>query len=282
MKIIVNDQILERESFSVDIEDRGYQFGDGVYEVVRIYNGKFFTLEEHLNRLESSAEKIKMRLPVSITSLKASVSQLIQLEGIQDGIIYIQVSRGFAKRVHSFPAQAQSLLVAYASPFARPVEYLKNGVATVLSEDIRWLRCDIKSINLLANVLAKETARESNAYEAILHRGETITEGSSTNIWIVANGKLITHPVSNLILNGITRQVVIQLAKELNFEVVEQEFTITDLIHADEVFLSSTTSEVMPITQVDQHIIGDGNPGPITTKLQAAFLNKINALLVNA
>lgn len=260
MKIIVNDQIVEREHFSVDIEDRGYQFGDGVYEVVRIYNGNFFTLDEHLTRLESSTQKIKMSLPVSIATLKNLFSQLIELEKIQDGIVYVQVTRGVARRVHSFPANTTALLTAYASPFARPYELFEKGVSTVLHEDIRWLRCDIKSINLLPNVLAKEAAREAQAFEAILHRGETVTEGSSTNIWIVSNGTLITHPVSNLILNGITRQVVLQLASELGIDVVEKQYSVTDLLQADEIFLSSTTSEVMPIVRVEQHVIGNGTP----------------------
>lgn len=276
MKIIVNDQIVERKSFTVDIEDRGYQFGDGIYEVVRIYNKQCFTLNEHLSRLESSAEKLKMKLPVSISSLRSNIKQLVEQENIIEGIIYIQVSRGVAPRIHSFPANAQSLLVAYTTPFVRPTKALEEGVYTILQEDIRWLRCDIKSINLLPNALAKEAAREAGAFEAILHRGDTVTEGSSTNIWIVQDGILRTHPATNLVLNGITRQVVLQLADELGLRVVENAFTISEMLHADEVFLTSTTSEVMPIVRINQTTILHGTPGEITRKLQDAYTSKIS------
>lgn len=280
MKIIVNSQIMERESFHVDIEDRGYQFGDGIYEVVRIYDGKFFTMDEHLARLERSANELKLPIPVTISDLKENAQKLIEIENIRDGIIYIQVTRGTAPRVHSFPANISSTLVAYATPMSRPVKALSEGVATVLVEDIRWLRCDIKSINLLGNVLAKEAAREAGAFEAIQHRGNIVTEGSSTNIWMIKNQIIYSHPVSNLILNGITRQLVIELAHELGFKVMEKEYTVEELLNADEVFLTSTTSEVMPIISIQGKKVGAGVPGSITTKLQDSFVNKISLLSV--
>ncbi len=280
MKIIVNNNIIDRDAFSVDIEDRGYQFGDGIYEVVRIYNSKFFTLDEHLNRLKRSADELKMELPVTIKNVAENARRLIEIENIDDGIIYIQVTRGTAPRVHAFPQNPNPTLIAYATPFSRPIKAQKDGVATILIDDIRWLRCDIKSINLLGNVLAKEAAREAGAFEAIQHRGHIVTEGSSTNIWMIKEGELYTHPVSNLILNGITRQVVLDIAKELGIKVIEEEYTVSDLLNADEVFLTSTTSEVMPIITIDQKKIGAGSPGQITQQLQAAFANKIALLSV--
>lgn len=280
MKIIVNDNIVDREAFKVDIEDRGYQFGDGIYEVVRIYNGNFFTLDEHLRRLRRSADELKMELPVSIAQLAENAQNLIKIENITDGIIYIQVTRGTASRIHSFPDNTKSTLIAYASTFSRPSKALEEGVKTVLVEDIRWLRCDIKSINLLGNVLAKQAAKEEGAFEAIQHREEIVTEGSSTNIWIVKERVLYTHPVSNLILNGITRQVVLNLAQELGLKVIEEKYTVNDLLHADEVFLTSTTSEVMPIVMIDGKKVGTGIPGVITKQLQMAFTHKINLLSV--
>lgn len=280
MKIIVNNEIMDRETFNVNIEDRGYQFGDGIYEVVRIYNGNFFTLDEHLNRLKRSANELKMELPVKITQLAETAHKLIKAENIDDGIIYIQVTRGAAPRVHSFPESSNPTLVAYATPFSRPVKALDEGVATILIEDIRWLRCDIKSINLLGNVLAKQAAKEAGAFEAIQHRGEVITEGSSTNIWMVKEGVIFTHPVSNLILNGITRQVVLKLAQELGLKVIEETYTISELLLAEEVFLTSTTSEIMPIISIDGKKVGSGTPGQLTKQLQAAFTSNINLLNV--
>lgn len=280
MKIIVNDKIVEREEFKVDIEDRGYQFGDGIYEVVRIYNGKLFTLQEHLQRLLRSANELKMKLPVTLDQLQEQLKNLIDIEGIHEGIIYIQVTRGVAPRVHYFPEQINSVLIAYASDFKRPIKALTEGVATILVEDIRWLRCDIKSINLLGNVLAKEAAKEAGAFEAIQHRGDIVTEGSSTNIWIIKDNTLITHPATNLILNGITRQVVLELAAKLNIKAEEKEYTINDLFGADEVFLSSTTSEIMPIISIDGKLVRNGVPGPITKILQEAFDKTIAQLSI--
>lgn len=278
MYLIVNEEIVERGNWSVSFEDRGYLFGDGIYEVVRIYNGKFFTLNEHLQRLSDNARKIKLQIPITLDQLSNQLHKLIEIENIIDGIVYIQVTRGVAPRVHYFHPEAKPVLFAYCSHFPRPVKEMENGVKTILYEDIRWLRCDIKSINLLGNVLAKQEAKESGAFEAILHRGDVVTEGSSSNIWMVKNGVLYTHPATNLILNGITRQVVLNLASDCNINVQQTPFTISELLEADEVFLTSTTSEVMPIIQVGEYTIGSGRPGEITRKLQAEFERKIQAI----
>lgn len=278
MYILVNDGIVERGKWTVDFEDRGYQFGDGIYEVVRVYNGRFFTLKEHLLRLEQSAQKIKLHLPTTLEKLMKQLQQLIEVEKILDGIVYIQVTRGVAPRVHYFHPEAKPVLIAYATPFTRPVYEMQHGIKAILCEDIRWLRCDIKSINLLGNVLAKQEAKQAGAYEAILHRNGVVTEGSSTNIWMCKNNVIYTHPATNLILNGITRQVVLAIAKDCNLAVQEQPFTIEQLYQADEVFLTSTTSEVMPIVQIGENTIGNGKPGPITRKLQDHFEHKIETI----
>ncbi|MBP1915286.1 D-amino-acid transaminase [Lederbergia galactosidilytica] len=275
-KVLVNDQLIERTEAVIDIEDRGYQFGDGVYEVIRIYDGMAFTADEHLDRFFHSAEKIKMEMPFDKQQMLQFIEQLIKENNLQDGSIYMQVTRGATARNHLFPGKdIKPVLTAYTKEVARPEEKLENGVKAMVTEDIRWLRCDIKSLNLLPNVLAKQEAKEQDCYEAILHRNGTVTEGSSSNAYIIKDGKIITHPATNLILNGITRQVILQLCQANQIPVAEEEFHLDDLKTADEIFVSSTTSEVMPIVQLDGQSIGDGKPGPLTKKLQSLFLEKI-------
>jgi len=269
---------MDRENASIDIEDRGYQFGDGIYEVVRVYHGRLFTNELHLNRLFLSAEKLSLRIPYTAQELTAQLEKLVEANGVGTGIVYLQFTRGAAKRKHHFPEKSETTYVAYTSELDRPLEKMKKGVKAVLSEDIRWLRCDIKSLNLLGNVLAKQKAVENGCYEAIQHRGETVTEGSSSNVFIVKNDELATHPATNLILNGITRQVLLDICRKQGIPVREEAFTVDDLLGADEVFITSTTSEVMPIVQIDGKMVGDGAPGAVTRKLQHAFEREINGL----
>ncbi|MFK4997386.1 D-amino-acid transaminase [Bacillus sp. N9] len=275
-KVLVNDQLLNREESRVDIEDRGYQFGDGVYEVIRVYEGKLFTSDEHLERLYSSAEKIKMTVPYSKETLKSLLEQLVKENKIKDGSVYMQVTRGASPRNHVFPGEeVQPVLTANTKVVARPEAALADGVEAIIADDIRWLRCDIKSLNLLPNLLAKQEAIEQGCFESILHRDGTVTEGSSSNAYIVKEGVIQTHPATNLILNGITRQVIATLCKDHQIPFVEKAFTVDELLEADEVFVSSTTSEVMPIIRVARKMIGTGKPGPVTRKLQSLFFAEI-------
>jgi D-alanine transaminase len=270
--VLRNKDIVSRENAVVDIEDRGYQFGDGIYEVIRVYKGTTFTMDEHITRLERSAKEIQLALPYPVEELKNRLKELLSLNPLQDGIIYLQISRGVAPRNHGFPAPAvPAQLIAYTKEMERPNTQLNDGAHTILIEDIRWLRCDVKSLNLLGNVLAKQKATDANCFEAIQHRGQVITEGSSTNVFMVQDGLIYTHPATNLILNGITRVKVLELCEELELTVKEETFTIEQLLEADEVFITSTTNEVMPIIKVNEHEIGPGIPGPITIKLQQAF-----------
>jgi D-alanine transaminase len=274
--VILNGQILERNEAKVDIEDRGYQFGDGIYEVIRVYNGKFFTGDEHLTRLFESAEKIGMTLPYTQEELKNLLASLVKRNNIYDGMIYLQFSRGVAARQHHYPAKdVEPAFTAYTKELQRPEDKLENGVHAKLVEDVRWLRCDIKSLNLLGNIMAKQEASEAGCFEAILHRGETVTEGSSSNMFIVKDGLIKTHPATNLILNGITRRVILEICSEQNIPVQEEEFTVEELLSADEIFLASTTSEVMPIVKVTGTDFEAGAPGEVTRKLQAGFEEKI-------
>lgn len=269
--ILYNDQLVDREEVHINIEDRGYQFGDGVYEVVSVYNGKIFRLKEHLDRLQYCVDQIGMTLPVTLSNLEENLNKLIDIHHVTDGQIYFQVTRGYAPRNHPFPEDTKPVLTGYVTRKPRPLEKMKQGVSAITTDDIRWLRCDIKSLNLLGSVLAKQQAVEQGAYEAILHRNGTITEGSSSNLFIVKDGKLHTHPQNNLILGGITRIVTLEIAKQMEVDVVEKAFTLEDLFAADEVFVTSTTSEIMPVISIDGKKVGEGSPGPITQRLQEQF-----------
>ncbi|HAQ07129.1 MAG TPA: D-amino-acid transaminase [Bacillus bacterium] len=274
--VIVDGQVTDRTSAKVDIEDRGYQFGDGVYEVIRVYNGKMFTGEEHLKRLEESAEKVKIKLPYSYEELKNMIDELIAKNELETGIVYMQFTRGTSPRNHVFPGNGvEPTFVAYTRKVPRPQETMEKGVHTILDEDIRWLRCDIKSLNLLGNLLSKQKAAEAGCFEAILHRGQTVTEGSHSNISIVKDGVIITHPADNYILNGITRQKVLEICVKEQIPYEERAFTIDELLSADEVFSSGTTVEVMPVIEINKKQVGEGEPGSVTRRLQNLFKAEI-------
>ncbi|AIM15935.1 MULTISPECIES: D-amino-acid transaminase [Neobacillus] len=273
---ILNGKLIERNQAKMDIEDRGYQFGDGVYEVIRVYNGKMFTLQEHLERFERSTKSIGVSLPYTMDQLKSLLLELVEKNNLRLGIIYMQITRGVAPRNHAFPEEnVEPTLVAYTREMTRPKDELQTGVKTILTEDIRWLRCDIKSLNLLGNILAKQKAVEHGCFEAIQHRGQNVTEGSSSNIFMVKNGIVITHESNHLILKGITKDVILGLCSASGIPVNERAFTLKELAEADEVFLSSTVAEVMPIIEVEGKVVGNGEPGSITRKIQELFVNEI-------
>ncbi|MBO8171255.1 MAG: D-amino-acid transaminase [Bacillaceae bacterium] len=276
MKILWNDRIVDRNECRIDPEDRGYQFGDGIYEVISFYNHQLFKLTEHMERLSYSAGEIAMDLPYSTEQIAENLKKLVELSDKADGQIYLQVTRGYAPRNHALPEKADPVLTAYLMHHPRPLDAQKTGVAAVTAEDVRWLRCDIKSLNLLGSILAKQKAVENGASETILHRGGTVTEGSSTNVFMVKNNTIYTHPINNLILNGITRRVVRDLAEKADIPFREEAFTTDDLMAADEVFLSSTIMEIMPVVRVDGQTIGTGRPGKVTKTLVQLFHEFVN------
>lgn len=281
--VLINETLVLRPEAKVDIEDRGYQFGDGIYEVIRVYDGRPFLLTEHLERLKRSADEISLSLPLSLGELEQKLVHLVEQTACHSGIIYLQLTRGVAPRNHGFPsADTKAQLVAYTKPLERPLSQQEAGITCVLVNDIRWLRCDIKSINLLPNVLAKEEALKQGAYEAIQHRDGVITEGSASNVFMIKDNKIYTHPANHFILNGITRQFVLKLCSQLKLSVIEQTFDVNRLLAADEVFITSTTSEIIPVIQVDNQRIGLGKPGPITRQLQHAFESALNQVLSKA
>lgn len=277
MKVIWDDKIVEREEVRIDFEDRGYQFGDGVYEVVRFYNHTYFCLDEHVDRFFSSAEKIEMRVPHSKDEIKDLLLELLKESEINTGNVYIQMTRGNASpRNHTYPSQdIRPLLTGSITVAERNTLQLQSGMKTIIQDDIRWLKCDIKMISLLGNIMLKHEAHKQNANEAILHRDNIVTECSSSNVAIVKNGTIYTHPDGNLILPGITKLVWIACAKQLNIPVIEEPFTTDDLLNADEVFCSSTTMEVMPVNQVDDHAFNVSKNDSIVRQLQACYKQEI-------
>lgn len=257
---------------TLPFEERAFQFGDGIYEVIRLYDGKFFTLDEHLTRLYRSLKEIRVDIAWSQEEVKEILINLVKKNDFQkDGQVYLQISRGNAPRNHVFPAEVVPNFIAYVKEANRPFTTMKNGVHAYLADDIRWLRCDIKSLNLLPNVLAKQSALEKGGYEAIFHRSGVVTEGSASNMYMVKDGKVFTHPPTNLILNGITRIQIKALCLSHNIPFVEESFTVQELGEADEVFLSSTTSEVTPIIMIDDNKVGNGAVGTVTKSIQRLF-----------
>jgi len=278
----MDGQFTERDGLAISIDDRGYYFGDGVYEVIKVYGGELYTAEEHIDRLFQSATKIKMTIPYAEVQLMEIARELVAKNNILVGHVYIQVTRGSAPRLHQFPNSAvPPVVTGYAINNPRPIMGIKNGVGVKSVEDVRWLRCDIKSLNLLGNVLAKQEAHESGCIEALLHRDGVVTEGSASNMFGVKDGIVYTHPVTNLILNGITRQVVLGLCEEEGIPVVEKSFTLDEAFEMDEFFLTSTTSEVTPVISIDGRPVSLGILGPVTMKLQKAFSSQIPSFIAD-
>ncbi|MFS1512032.1 D-amino-acid transaminase [Chengkuizengella sp. SCS-71B] len=269
--LLYNDLFLNKEEVHISHEDRGYYFGDGVYEVFRIYNGKIFETEKHLQRLKRSCEEIQIQFPYTIEEINDKLLQLVQKSFVHEGTLYLQITRGVAPRSHVIPKDIKPVVLAYCNEVNRPLDKMQSGIKAITQEDIRWLRCDIKSLNLLPNTLAKQNAVNHSAEETIFHRDGVITECSASNIMIVHDGEIHTHPVNHLILNGVTRAVVLKLAAKAGFPIKEHPFDLKQLNRADEVFITGTTVEITPIISIDQLIVSDGKPGKITRELQNLY-----------
>ncbi len=260
----------------ISVEDRGFQFGDGVYEVIRTYRGQPFSIEAHLARLERSAQALQLPLGHELAQWASLIDEGLRLSRFPETKIYLQITRGQAPRDHPFPLDlAPTTILTFRE--LRPLETSVHdaGVKAVTIEDIRWGRCDIKSLNLLANVLARQRAKEAGAFEAILIRAGMVTEGSVSNVVAVRNGVLHTAPEGNKILSGVTRAIVLELARSERLLVSEEFVGREDLLRASEVFLTGTTVEVLSVVEVDGRAIGDGRPGPMSRLLSARW----NALI---
>jgi D-alanine transaminase len=261
----------------VNVDDRGFLFGDGVYEAVRALDGVLFEGDAHLQRLRRGMAGLEFGPhPSTGAALLLEISErLLELNDLLDGhaLVYLQVTRGVAARTHHFPVPSVPPTVfVSATRFVPPTELQENGAAAVTHADQRWQRCDLKTVNLLPNVLAKQHARESGATEALLVRDGVVTEGSHTNVFAVFDGELHTHPCTSEILHGITRAVVLRLARERGLVTVERPILASDLRLADEVFLTGTTTDVIPITRIDGEPVGSGRPGPTARLLLERYL----------
>lgn len=273
MLVYLNGSYLPREEATISVEDRGFLFADGVYEVVRIVQGRPHLLQEHLDRMAAGLEALRIEFD-DIQGLTEVTRRLVEENQLyDDATLYLQVTRGSAPRKHAFPAPGTPPTVfAMARPYTpHPESHYDDGVPVITTPDIRWTRCDIKSIALLANVLANQKAKESGAHEAILVRDGVMLEGSQSNLFAVKDGTLITYPACNYILAGITRALVLELAHQLEIPTREAPIYLEQLDSVDELFLTGTTTEVMPITSVDGRPVAGGKPGPITRRLLAAY-----------
>lgn len=252
----------------VSVEDRGFQFGDGVYEVIRTYRGRPFAIDEHLSRLERSAQALQLSLGYTKARWIALIEEGLRRSSLPETKIYLQITRGQAPRDHPFPAElSPTTVLTFRELHPLDLSVRQAGVQAILLEDIRWGRCDIKSVNLLANVLARQRAKEAGVFEAILVRDGLVTEGSVSNVMVVRNGVVETAPEGHRILSGVTRAMVLELARKEGLPVVETFVGREDLLAASEVFLTGTTVEVLPVVRIDGQPIGAGVPGPLSQRL---------------
>lgn len=273
----VNGRFVPHHEAMVHVEDRGYQFADGVYEYIAFYNGVPLDGEPHLQRLQRSAAELGISMPMGLRPMMLVIRELLEQNARDDGGLYIQITRGVAKRDHVFPKRVRPALVMTVCGPKRPKPHdVKNGVRAITHPDIRWLRRDIKSVSLLANVVARQKAADVQAREAWMIDGGVVTEGAVSNAYIVnEKGEVVTHPADVHILNGITRGVVLRLAREIGVAVREEAFSVSDIEKAAEAFITSTSAGVLPVTRVDDIIIGGNKPGPVTQRLQAAYNHHI-------
>jgi D-alanine transaminase len=268
----LNGERMPLSEVKVPALDRGFLFGDAVYEVLRVYQGRAWLLEAHLRRLARSLEAICIR-GIDLERLRRRLLETIAAGPFAEALAYIQITRGAAPRAHAFPAQATPLEFLYVAEFYDPyAEARRTGGAALTQPDVRWDRCDIKSTNLLANVLAMQAAKEAGGVEALLYLPDgTLTEGTHTSFFGVLDEAVLTAPQSNAILPGITRGLLLRLAADAGVPVREKVLKRSDLGRVSELFLTGTTSEVLPIVRVDDQPVGDGRPGPITRRLQEAY-----------
>ncbi len=276
----VNGQYVPHASGSVHIEDRGYQFADGVYEVFAVHNGKLIGVKGHMDRLEHSLSALQIDWPMKTGPFMVVVNEVVRRNHVKNGLVYIQVTRGVARRDHAFPADSISSMVITAKK-AAPLDKvaLSKGIGVITIPDIRWKRKDIKSVSLLPNCLGKQQAREAGAFEAWMVDDEgMVSEGTSSNAWIVTKeGELVTRDISNAILNGITRLAIIEAAKEKGIKITERAFSEQEALDAKEAFISSSTSHVKAVTRINDQPVGNGHVGEMTSHLLDHYVDFIEA-----
>ena len=283
----VNGRYVPQPDASVNIEDRGYQFGDGIYEVVHLYDGRFIDEDLHLARLERSLREIALPMPMPRASLRMVLREVARRNRVTEGLLYMQVTRGVARRDHAFPNKPipPALVVTVKRIAPYPTNVDRWGAAAITMPDLRWARCDIKTVNLLPNCLARQAAREKGAIEAVLFDEATgmVTEGAATSFWIVDEaGTIRTRPLSDSILPGCTRAALMAELHEAGIAFEERAFSMEELGRAREAFITSATSFVKPITKIDGAPVGDGEVGPVVRKLFDIFARHVKGAMRNA
>jgi D-alanine transaminase len=279
--VYLNGEYLPRERALISPDDRGFVFGDGIYEVVRMVDGRIFEWTSHAERMDRGLAAL--RIPFGereVGSLRGVCQRLVRDNGLADGeaTVYMQVSRGAAFRTHHFPPDGTPCTVyAFATRFVVPQAQRDRGASGITFPDFRWARCDLKTVNLLGAVLARQAAAEAGAYEAILIRDGVMTEGAATNAFAVVDGTLRTYPLSNYILPGVTRKVLLELIAELAVPFSEEPVLLGELMRAEELFVCGTTTDVTPIITLDGKPVGSGTRGSVTRKLQEALAERIYA-----
>jgi D-alanine transaminase len=277
--VYLNGAMTPLSEAKIPVLDRGFIFGDGIYEVIPVYGRKMFRPEQHLKRLFRGLDAVRIDNPYDQKQWLHLIHEVIRAYPSEDQAAYMQVTRGVARRTHAFPAgQITPTILIMSNPLTLPtLQAREDGVSCVTMDDKRWLRCEIKSVSLLGNVLAAQNAAENDANESIQFRDGILTEGSASNVWIVKNGVLMGPPRDNLILEGIRYGLIEELCAAQKISLQEKRITREELLAADEVLLSSATKEVLAVTKVDGHAIGNGKPGPIYQKLYAAYQVAKNA-----
>ncbi len=281
MLAYLNGQFLPRSAATISVEDRGFVFGDGVYEVWRVVNGRLFESERHLARLEFGLRELAIHLaePLTLAAIEEIAERLLRESSLTTGeaTLYLQITRGAAPRAHQFPTNTPPTVYATVNRFSPPEALREKGAAAITMQDIRWLRCDLKTIQLLPNVFAKQAAVERGAVDALMIRDGVITEGSHANVAGVLDGTVRTHPTNHLILPGITRAIVLDIARGLGIPVSEEPIAAADISLLEEAFLVGTTTDVMPIVRIDDLPVRNGKPGPVTTRLVKEFRAYLDA-----
>lgn len=278
--VYLNGDYLPRSEARLSVDDRGFFFGDGVYEVTRAVHGRIFEAERHMRRLERGLRELRLDFPGPVETLLEVHERLLHDNNLLEAqaTVYLQITRGAAPRTHHFPPAGTPLTIFLsASAFTPPDDARARGVSVVTHPDYRWTRCDLKTVNLLPAVMAKQHAVDHGAFETIFVRDTAITEGSHTNVFAVLDGAVRTYPNSNFVLPGVTRDVVVDLARELGYPVNETPVFIHEIPALQELFLTGTTSDVMPVVRVDGRPVGDGRPGPVAKALHEALVVRLQA-----